>query len=160
MSRRRNTWGTTDRAGWSDQRVGTGPHISVYCRGDDESPHEKWRIGSLVPSGAEWREANTGYAGYAEHGSDVYFTVLPRITKHLIRDMYFDELDAARLAEGGAPGGRYNWDFKCPRCRFALRISRVREAVGPLDELATLCESDGILEIGLRSFAAYIRPRL
>ncbi|MBF4568780.1 hypothetical protein ITJ57_08345 [Plantibacter sp. VKM Ac-2880] len=128
------------------------PYLSFYCRGPQDAPHEKWRIGTVFASehngSVGWHESTSGYA---EPSSDTLTKVYPPFTHWLDENEYIDrERHDPDVFE--QPGFRVVWDLKCPKCRFARRIGNPAAHYGLIAELWGI----GIREISLRAFTGRV----
>lgn len=124
MSRAKK-WAPTRHGGWTTIRLAPHPFVSVYCRGEESSPHDKWRIAAFEQTehngGRFWAES---ISGYADHDSDRYFRTLPSITQYLDGDRWIAQQDVLSLLEDSQLRSR--WMIRCRICRFGAAFASPR----------------------------------
>lgn len=155
MSRKKR-WKGPHHGGWSNTSRGEGPYVSVFCRGEDDNPHEKWRVASLYPELLDdalfWVESTSGYA---DHSRRELFVTHPPVTQYLSGDRWLATTEQ-KTARHQA-GFRMRWAFRCSQCGFSQVFARPLQLADAVTEIAALHAEDGIVEISLRAFASHLR---
>lgn len=155
MSRKKK-WNGPHHGGWSTTSI-SGIYVSVFCKGDDAAPHDKWRIGSFHPdfefSGdARWV---ADASGYADHERDTYFVTHPPLTQWLVGDEWVHRTETRQHRDD--PSFRMRWSLRCPTCQYGQVFRDTAQYTTAISSLASLRSADGILEISLRAFTGFLR---
>jgi len=155
MSRKKNWYKRTRRGGEANVRIGEGPYVSVYCRGSNAQPHAKFRIGSFVPSDqpGPLRWVNS-HSGYAEHGKERYFRVVPGISQWLVGNVWLNEHERRDQRDNDA--FRERWVLGCPTCGLSKPYAEPAVLSSAISALALLRSEDQILEVPLRAFLDHV----
>lgn len=142
-------------AGRRNTMIGDGRFVSFYCRGTIESPHDKWRIGSVrrdVHNGVPYWTEST--AGYVEAGETLFYG-LPPFTRWLDGSRYIPQdltlggaADEADVYAYSRAEFRTIWELECRTCRFKRPI-RPAAALPILDRIS----ASGVLEVPIREFS-------
>lgn len=153
MSRKKNDNGVR-RGGWTNTVRADRLYVSVYCRGGDENPHDKWRVVSFRRDEQSWTE---NVSGYADHDDRCLFRVLPEVTQYLVDDRWIRS--AAALGFEPEAGLRSRWALRCAVCKFGDVFASTNRYTAALDQLSSLQSDDKIIEVPLRAFVAHLKGR-
>lgn len=152
---RKKSGNSIRHGGWTNILRGGPAYVSIFCRGDDSAPHDKWRIGALQPAEHHgehyWTES---VSGYADHDNPHYFRTHPAITQYLVGDRWLTEPEQTFHSDD--PTFRARWAVKCPKCGFGRTFADTRQYSGAIDQLAALRSDDGVFEVSLRGFVSHL----